>query len=47
MKIVVPVKPLKRRAIELYHANSPFKPKRVIMKTLFKRSPKHKGKDVV
>jgi hypothetical protein len=45
MKIVVPVKRLKRRAIELYHADSPFRQKKVPLKTLYKRNPKHKSKE--
>jgi hypothetical protein len=42
MKIAIPVKPLKRRAIELYHADSPFRQKRVPLKTLYKRNQKHR-----
>ena len=42
MKIAIPVKPLKRRAIELYHTDSPFRQKRVPLKTLYKRNQKHR-----
>jgi len=39
--------PLKRHRehIILFCANTPFKPKRVERKDLYKRQPKHKGQD--
>lgn len=35
----------KHRAIELYHRNSPFKPKVVKSRKVYSRKNKHKGKD--
>ena len=44
MKITIKLPKLKRRAIELYVKDTPFKPKVVENKTKFKRHKKHKGK---
>ena len=38
------IKKPRRRAIELFHKDSPFKPKVVESKVNFKRHSKHKGK---
>jgi hypothetical protein len=42
MKLVFKAKPQKRRAIELYHANSPFRAKVVQSKKAYRRGKKHK-----
>lgn len=43
--VIVKLPRVKRRAIELYHADSPFKPKRIGDKRAFKRHNKHRSKD--
>jgi hypothetical protein len=44
MKIVVKIPHKTRAHVVLFCADTPFKPKRVERKDLYKRQPKHKGK---
>ena len=46
MKIVVKIPHKTRAHIVLFCANTPFKPKKVERKDLYKRNPKHKGREL-
>ena len=43
MKIIIKVPKKHREHFVLFAQNTPFKPKRVERKDLYKRNPKHKG----
>jgi len=45
MKITIKIAKKHREHFVLFAQNTPFKPKKVERKDLYKRNPKHKGRD--